>query len=184
MGAGQSRRSHIPPTTRGDASPRLDVDRKHAHSSSAHTCRPIGSATIERAKSARAANSSGGTPCTRYACATRSSAAPTSGAATRIVASRATPPVEPPCKTTLRSRFVAHPFTRRWSPIGFPSSRTLWARAVSSARGHELAPLPPQSPLAGQAGVVRIAADGTMSGAHDPRSDGRAVGVDLPGDVP
>ncbi len=45
-------------------------------------------------------------------------------------------------------------------------------------RGHELSPLPPQSPLAGQAGVIRIAADGTMTGAHDPRSDGRAIGVE------
>jgi gamma-glutamyltranspeptidase len=44
-------------------------------------------------------------------------------------------------------------------------------------RGHELATIPAQSPLAGQAGLIRIAADGTITGAHDPRSDGVALGL-------
>lgn len=44
-------------------------------------------------------------------------------------------------------------------------------------RGHALSTLPVASPLAGQAGVIRIDADGVMTGAHDPRSDGRAIGV-------
>ncbi|TBW41437.1 gamma-glutamyltransferase [Siculibacillus lacustris] len=48
-------------------------------------------------------------------------------------------------------------------------------------RGHEVARLPAGSPLAGQAGVIRIDADGSVTGAHDPRSDGRAIGVDRPG---
>jgi gamma-glutamyltranspeptidase/glutathione hydrolase len=46
-----------------------------------------------------------------------------------------------------------------------------------AARGHALAPIPPRNPLAGQAGVIAIAADGLMRGAHDPRSDGQALGV-------
>jgi gamma-glutamyltranspeptidase/glutathione hydrolase len=50
--------------------------------------------------------------------------------------------------------------------------------AELTRRGHEVSPLPPMSPLAGQAGLIRIDADGTMTGAHDPRSDGRAIGVD------
>ncbi|MBO9513305.1 MAG: gamma-glutamyltransferase [Variovorax sp.] len=44
-------------------------------------------------------------------------------------------------------------------------------------RGHELALLPARSPLAGQPGVIRLEADGWMSGAHDPRGDGVALGV-------
>ena len=42
-----------------------------------------------------------------------------------------------------------------------------------AARGHEMSPLPAQSPLAGHPGAIRIEADGRMTGAHDPRSDGR-----------
>lgn len=48
-------------------------------------------------------------------------------------------------------------------------------------RGHELSPLPAQSPLSGHPGAIVIeAADATgprFSGAHDPRSDGRALGA-------
>ena len=33
------------------------------------------------------------------------------------------------------------------------------------------------SPLAGQAGVILIHDDGRIEGAHDPRSDGRALGL-------
>jgi len=50
--------------------------------------------------------------------------------------------------------------------------------AELARRGHQISPIAALSPLAGQAGVIRIAADGTMTGAHDPRSDGRAIGVD------
>ena len=46
--------------------------------------------------------------------------------------------------------------------------------------GHALAPIAPRNPLAGQAGVIAIAADGLMRGAHDPRSDGQALGVAEP----
>ncbi|MET0358286.1 MAG: gamma-glutamyltransferase family protein [Pararhizobium sp.] len=46
-----------------------------------------------------------------------------------------------------------------------------------AARGHLLSPLPAQSPIAGQAGVIRVNADGTLDGAHDPRGDGIAVAV-------
>lgn len=45
-------------------------------------------------------------------------------------------------------------------------------------RGHEMSELPAQSPLAGHPGVIRIDFDSReMTGAHDPRSDGRALGL-------
>ncbi|QQC65656.1 gamma-glutamyltransferase family protein [Paraburkholderia ginsengisoli] len=47
--------------------------------------------------------------------------------------------------------------------------------AALAARGHEVSAIAAQSPLAGHPGVIRIEADGSASGAHDPRSDGRAL---------
>ena len=49
--------------------------------------------------------------------------------------------------------------------------------AELAARGHELSAIPAQSPLAGHPGVIRIDAHGAVCGAHDPRSDGRALAV-------
>jgi gamma-glutamyltranspeptidase len=49
--------------------------------------------------------------------------------------------------------------------------------AALAARGHEVSVIAAQSPLAGHPGVIRIDADGSVSGAHDPRSDGRALAV-------
>ncbi|MET3232655.1 UNVERIFIED_ORG: gamma-glutamyltranspeptidase/glutathione hydrolase [Burkholderia sp. 1263] len=49
--------------------------------------------------------------------------------------------------------------------------------AALAARGHEISAIAAQSPLAGHPGVIRIEPDGSASGAHDPRSDGRALGV-------
>ncbi|HEV3422497.1 MAG TPA: gamma-glutamyltransferase family protein [Paraburkholderia sp.] len=49
--------------------------------------------------------------------------------------------------------------------------------AALAARGHDVSAIPAQSPLAGHPGVIRIGANGTACGAHDPRSDGRAMGV-------
>ncbi|MCD2173400.1 gamma-glutamyltransferase family protein [Rhizobium sp. C4] len=46
-----------------------------------------------------------------------------------------------------------------------------------AARGHEVSAIPALSPLGGQAGVIRMRADGTIEGAHDPRSDGGAIGL-------
>lgn len=46
-----------------------------------------------------------------------------------------------------------------------------------AARGHEISPIPAQSQLAGHPGAIRIGDDGTITGAHDPRSDGRALGL-------
>lgn len=43
-------------------------------------------------------------------------------------------------------------------------------------RGHEISPIEAQSPLAGHPGAIEIAPDG-FSGAHDPRSDGVALGL-------
>jgi len=50
--------------------------------------------------------------------------------------------------------------------------------AALAARGHDVSAIPAQSPLAGHPGAIRIDADGTAYGAHDPRSDGRAMGVE------
>jgi gamma-glutamyltranspeptidase len=44
--------------------------------------------------------------------------------------------------------------------------------AELARRGHQISPIDSLSPLAGQAGIIRIDADGSLSGAHDPRSDG------------
>ena len=46
-----------------------------------------------------------------------------------------------------------------------------------ATRGHELSQIGAQSPLAGHSGAIRIAADGSITGAHDPRSDGRAIAL-------
>ncbi|WP_208459068.1 gamma-glutamyltransferase family protein [Paraburkholderia sp. BCC1876] len=51
--------------------------------------------------------------------------------------------------------------------------------AALAARGHEVSAIPVQSPLAGHPGVIRLDANGAACGAHDPRSDGRALGVDF-----
>jgi len=44
-----------------------------------------------------------------------------------------------------------------------------------SARAHEVSVIAALSQLAGQAGIIRI--EGSIEGAHDPRSDGGAIGV-------
>ena len=50
--------------------------------------------------------------------------------------------------------------------------------AELTRRGHELSPLPAHSPLSGHPGAIVIDASGKrFSGAHDPRSDGRALAV-------
>jgi oxamate amidohydrolase len=46
------------------------------------------------------------------------------------------------------------------------------------ARGHRVSALPPQSPLMGHPGAIRIdPATRHMTGAHDPRGEGRALGL-------
>ncbi len=47
-----------------------------------------------------------------------------------------------------------------------------------AAMGHQVAPIPALSPLAGQAGVLARDASGNLTGAHDPRSDGCALALD------
>lgn len=44
-------------------------------------------------------------------------------------------------------------------------------------RGHEIAPLPAMSPIAGQAGLIVVGDDGAVDGAHDPRGEGIALGA-------
>jgi gamma-glutamyltranspeptidase len=43
--------------------------------------------------------------------------------------------------------------------------------------GHQISLIPANSPLGGQAGAIVIGENGEVSGAHDPRSDGRALGL-------
>jgi gamma-glutamyltranspeptidase/glutathione hydrolase len=46
-----------------------------------------------------------------------------------------------------------------------------------AALGHEVSAIPALSPLGGQAGILRIGPEGLVEGAHDPRSDGGAIGL-------
>lgn len=43
--------------------------------------------------------------------------------------------------------------------------------------GHETIAIPALSALAGQAGIIRMNSEGGIDGAHDPRSDGLAIGI-------
>ena len=43
--------------------------------------------------------------------------------------------------------------------------------------GHQISLIPANSPLAGQAGAIVIGEGGRITGAHDPRSDGFAIGL-------
>ncbi|MDX6805886.1 gamma-glutamyltransferase family protein [Terrihabitans rhizophilus] len=43
---------------------------------------------------------------------------------------------------------------------------------------HEISVIPASSPLSGQAGIIHRDARGTITGAHDPRSDGCALGLE------
>lgn len=49
--------------------------------------------------------------------------------------------------------------------------------AALSTRGHEVSVIPAQSPLAGHPGVIAVDEYGACAGAHDPRSDGIAMGL-------
>jgi gamma-glutamyltranspeptidase/glutathione hydrolase len=44
-------------------------------------------------------------------------------------------------------------------------------------RGHDLSLIGASNPLMGHPGAIRIDPSGLMTGAHDPRSDGRAIGL-------
>jgi gamma-glutamyltranspeptidase/glutathione hydrolase len=46
-----------------------------------------------------------------------------------------------------------------------------------SDRGHETVAIAALNALSGQAGIIRLNDDGMIEGAHDPRSDGCAIGV-------
>lgn len=49
--------------------------------------------------------------------------------------------------------------------------------AALSTRGHEVSVIDAQSPLAGHPGAIALYDDGSCAGAHDPRSDGIAMGL-------
>lgn len=101
---------------------------------------------------------------------------------------------QPQTLTLLLSRLIDHAFDP-FSALAAP--RFLLGRTFSDSRdnlkieqsvgsditdrltsyGHEIVTIPELSPLAGQAGIIKIGEDGWIDGAHDPRSDGCAVGV-------
>lgn len=49
--------------------------------------------------------------------------------------------------------------------------------AALSALGHEVSEIDAFSQIGGQAGILRLDANGLIQGAHDPRSDGGALGL-------
>lgn len=49
--------------------------------------------------------------------------------------------------------------------------------AALAARGHDVMPIATLSALSGQAGVICRTENGWLQGAHDPRSDGCAIGI-------
>jgi gamma-glutamyltranspeptidase len=51
------------------------------------------------------------------------------------------------------------------------------ALAALASMGHEISTIGTLSPLGGQAGIIRIDDAGLIEGAHDPRSDGGAIGL-------
>lgn len=101
---------------------------------------------------------------------------------------------QPQTLTLLLSRLIDHGF----SPFeALSAPRFLLGRTFSDSRdnlkieqsagvevldtlgsyGHGVVAIPELSALAGQAGIISIGHDGVIEGAHDPRSDGCAVGV-------
>ena len=101
---------------------------------------------------------------------------------------------QPQTLTLLLSRLIDHGF----DPLSALSApRFLLGRTFSDSRdnlkieqsvgsdvidtlsryGHGVVAIPELSALAGQAGIIQIGEDGWIHGAHDPRSDGCAVGV-------
>jgi gamma-glutamyltranspeptidase/glutathione hydrolase len=101
---------------------------------------------------------------------------------------------QPQTLTLLLSRLIDHGF----NPLSaLAAPRFLLGRTFSDSRdnlkievsvgdevietlhamGHETVAIPALSALAGQAGVIRLNGDGWIEGAHDPRSDGCAIGI-------
>lgn len=101
---------------------------------------------------------------------------------------------QPQTLTVLLSRLIDHGF----DPLeALAAPRFLLGRTFSDTRdnlkieasvgdavvealsklGHETITIPALSALSGQAGVIRINDYGSIDGAHDPRSDGSAIGV-------
>lgn len=101
---------------------------------------------------------------------------------------------QPQTLTLLLSRLIDHGFDPS-SALSAP--RFLLGRTFSDTRdnlkieasvgdevietlrvmGHETVAIPALSALAGQAGIIRMDRDGWIDGAHDPRSDGCAIGI-------
>lgn len=80
-----------------------------------------------------------------------------------------------PAEALARPRFLlGRTFSDPHASLKIESDVDDGALAVLAERGHDLSPLPPLSPIAGQAGMILVSGDGEKRGAHDPRGDGSA----------
>ncbi|MGH1571112.1 gamma-glutamyltransferase family protein [Methylobacterium sp. P31] len=83
-----------------------------------------------------------------------------------------------PAEALLRPRFLlGRTFSDDRDSLKLESSVGPHVATSLRERGHQISMIEALSPLAGQAGAIVIADDGHIKGAHDPRSDGIALGL-------
>ena len=83
-----------------------------------------------------------------------------------------------PAEALARPRFLlGRTFSDSRDTLKLEASVGPAAFAALGRMGHETSVIDANSPLAGQAGAILIGDDGLIQGAHDPRSDGEAVGI-------
>lgn len=83
-----------------------------------------------------------------------------------------------PAEALARPRFLlGRTFSDSRDTLKLEESVDAGTIARLKAMGHEVSPIAANSPLAGQAGAIVIHDDGRIEGAHDPRSDGIALGI-------
>lgn len=83
-----------------------------------------------------------------------------------------------PAEALARPRFLlGRTFSDSRDTLKLERSISSLTVAALEQMGHQTSLIPANSPLAGQAGAIVIGEDGTITGAHDPRSDGIAIGL-------
>ena len=83
-----------------------------------------------------------------------------------------------PAEALARPRFLlGRTFSDSRDTLKLEASVGAATVAALERMGHETSVIAANSPLAGQAGAIVIGDDGLVRGAHDPRSDGQAVGI-------
>lgn len=83
-----------------------------------------------------------------------------------------------PAEALARPRFLlGRTFSDSRDTLKLERSISSSTVAALEPMGHQTSLIPANSPLAGQAGAIVIGEDGTITGAHDPRSDGIAIGL-------